>query len=413
MRTNFDNVPIETLVQELISEVEDVNRLNLFKQNQRTAFLEAIKKRPKLLQNVKGLNAEHFLTVAINANYKNFTYLKREQYSDKLAQIFLYKRLENQDITDKNEKLIIQKSFDDRIIFNYMYSTIEGDELYYFDKELGVPASLKSGLKVSIKVVDAVALIEKLDTHITQLGANKICSTLTDIITSRYKACLNDYIAMNDVGYYTLCASSSILEGEIKEKMSEVFKEYGIIVSELTIQKLAIPKDIQYKLEDQAFQIRKKRADIEADAEFAEISLKNYEEKLAIEEKYPNAQHTLTEYEKDLALQRFLIKNGIQREQDIDHSIKLSQKEDKKDAAIAQKADVIPEVPQKKNVFKIVYFVFLALFLTISFILMGAVGIGAGFIMLGITIIVFGLIAAFMHEKFKKQKVEVITGGNK
>lgn len=412
MRTNFDNVSAEILAQELINEVEDINRLNLFKQNQRNAFLQAIERRPKLLEKIKGPNAEHFLTVALNANYKYFTYLKREQYSNKLAQIFLAKRLENHDVEEKGEELLIQKSLDNKLIFNYSYSTIEGDELYYMDKELGVPSSLKSSIKVSIKLVDAVMLIEKLDTHITQLGANKICSTLTDIIASNYKALLNSYISENQVGFYTLCASRFALENDIKIKLGNILREYGIVINDLTIQKLAIPKDIQYKLEDQAFQIRKKRADIEANAEFAEISLKSYAQKLAIEEKFPNAQHSLTEYEKDLALQRYLIKNDRDKDQAISHEIKLKRKAGKKDTTIAQEEDIIPEVPQKKNVFKIAYIISLLLCVIVSLACMAA-GVAIGLIMLGATVIIFGAVAAFAYPKFKKQQVEVVDEGEK
>lgn len=409
MRTNLNNVAPEILAQELVNESEDINRLNLFKANQRNAFLMAIERRPKLLEAIKGTNAEHFLTVAINANYQYFTYLKREQYSNNLAQLFLGKRLEDQDVSEKGQSLIVQKSLDNKLIFNYSYSTIEGDELYYMDKELGVPASLKSGIRVSVKLLDAVMLIEKLDTHVTQLGANKICSTLTSIIASSYKAILNNYISENEVGFYTLCASRSALENEIKVKLGNLLREYGIAVNSLTIQKLAIPKDIQNKLEDQAFEIRKKRADMEANAEFAEMSLKSYAQKLALEEKFPNAQHSLTEYEKDMALHRYLIKTGREKEQKLDHSIKLSQKGEQKDEAISQTEDIVPEVPQKKNVFKIAYIVALIICVITSLACMFA-GVAVGLIMLGVTIIIFGAVAAFNYPKFRKEHVEGIEG---
>ena len=102
MRTNLDNVAVETLVPELINETEDINRLNLMKQNQRDAFLKAIATRPKLLEKVKGLSANQLLTVAINKDYRNFTYLKREQYTEDLAQIFLSKRLNEHVNEDKS-----------------------------------------------------------------------------------------------------------------------------------------------------------------------------------------------------------------------------------------------------------------------------------------------------------------------
>lgn len=406
MRTNLDNVSVETLVPELINETEDINRLNLMKQNQRDAFLKAIATRPKLLEKVKGLSANQLLTVAINKDYRNFTYLKREQYTEDLAQIFLSKRLNEHVNEDKSSHLTFEKSMDNKLVFIYSYVSQEGDELYYLDKELQVPASIRSSLKMSFKLTDALALIDKMDTHITQLGQSKICSTLTDIISSNYRAILNEYIVKNDIGYYTLCSSLTEVEEYLKEKMNKAFESYGIVLNEMIIKKLAIPKDIQFKLEDQAFQIRKKRAEIDADTEFSKKSLEAYAEKLEIQEKYPNATHSLTEYEKDLALKRYLIKMGQTKEEEIDHSIKIKQKIATQDDAISQREDIIPEVPQKKNVFKITYIVMLLVSLIVSFSCFAA-GAGTGLILLAVTVLIFGLIAAFKHDKFKKQKVEV------
>ena len=406
MRTNLDNVAVETLVPELINETEDINRLNVMKQNQRDAFLKAIATRPKLLEKVKGLSANQLLTVAIKKDYRNFTYLKREQYTEELAQIFLSKRLNEYVNEDKSSHLTFEKSMDNKLVFIYSYVSQEGDELYYLDKELQVPASIRSSLKMSFKLTDALALIDKMDTHITQLGQSKICSTLTDIISSNYRAILNEYIVKNDIGYYTLCSSLTEVEEYLKEKMNKAFESYGIVLNEMIIKKLAIPKDIQFKLEDQAFQIRKKRAEIDADTEFSKKSLEAYAEKLEIQEKYPNATHSLTEYEKDLALKRYLIKMGQTKEEEIDHSIKIKQKIATQDDAISQREDIIPEVPQKKNVFKITYIVMLLVSLIVSFSCFAA-GTGTGLILLAVTVLIFGLIAAFKHDKFKQQKVEV------
>ncbi len=414
MRANLDNVAAETLAQELINETEDLNRLNLAKQNQRAAFLQAISKRPKLLQNIKDFNATHFLTVALNADYTYFTYLKREQYTDELAQIFLAKRLEKRDPAEKNEKLSVQKSLDNKILFNYTYLTPEGEELYYLDNELEVPSSLRSSLKISFKLIDAVALIDKIDIHITQLGERKICSTLTDLVSSSFRAYLNEYIFENKIGYYTLCSSFAKVEKYLKEKMNESFKEYGLEIGEFIIKKLAIPTDIQYKLEDQAFEIRRRRADVESNNEFAIKSLGFYEKKLEIQEKYPNAEHSLTEFEKDLALQRYLIKTGKDSKEEVDHTIEIKQKVEKKDAVISQTEDIVPEVPDKKNVFKIAYFTLLGMFVFVSLLCFIA-GVGVGLIMLGVTTLIFGGIAAFYHNKFKKEKVEpniAETNGN-
>lgn len=414
MANKLEKKSIETLVQDLIKGETDVNLLNLAKSNQREAFLQALKKRPNLLSKVKGANEKHFFQFAINSNYEYFIYLKREQYTEELAQTYLSNRLEpkpadkkNAQAEDKTQKLVVQKSMDNKLVFQYNYVTAEGDELYYFDKELQVPASIKSGIKVSLKLVNALDLIDKLDLHITQLGENKIKSTIADLVSSSYKAFLNAYIQEKQVGYYTLCTSLSDIEESFKKHLNRMLEEYGLEVKEFIIKKLAIPKDIQYKIEDQAFQIRQRRVDIETDAEFAKKSLENYEAKLALQQKYPNAGNSLTEYEKDLALKRYLIKTGRMEEEEIDHSIKLQQKSEQADSAIAKEKDIVPEIAPKRNVFKTRFIAFAIICVLFSLIMLANAGTGVGLLLLGITVAVFGTIAAFNKEKFKTVKTEI------
>ena len=163
---------------------------------------------------------------------------------------------------------------------------------------------------------------------------------------------------------------------------------------------------MQYKIEDLAFQIRQKRADIEADAEFARVSLKNYEEKLSIEEKYPDAEHTLTEYEKDLALKRYLVKTGNVKEEKVDRSIKINKGKIVDVAPVEKVEDVTDELEPPRNSFRTGFIIFSVLALLISVIVMAAGSLGAGLIVLGISILVFGLIAAFNHDKFKNNVIE-------
>ncbi len=412
MKINIENKEVEELVQLLIYETLDINELHLAKQKQREAFLKLIKKRPNLLSRVKPQYANHFFTVAINEDHEYFVYLKREQYTDELAQLYLSKRLENvnDDGRDKSQNLIVQKSMDNKIIFNYSYVTPEDEELYYLDKELEVPTSIKSSIKISLKLVDAVKMIDKLDTHITELGEKKIRSVLSDIIDNNYKSYLNSFINEKNAGYYTLCTSLKELELGFTEEMRTVFAPYGIDIIGFTIKKIAIPKDIQHKIEDQAFRVRQRRAEIVADAEFAKKSLENYEAKLSIQQKYPDSAKSLTEYEKDLALKRYLIKTGCLSEQEIDRSIKIVQKAEQADTAIKKAEDIVPNVPQKKNVFKSAFFSWLTLCLLVSAIVMFT-NLGVGFILLGITSATFGVIAALTHHKFAKQTIEPNVGG--
>ena len=408
MSVNIDKMTEESLKESLVQGTIDINELNLAKAITRKAFSQAIKARPNLLTKIKATNAKHFLTFAIDENPEYFIYLKQEQYTNDLAQKYLSARLAATDTDEsgKNIKLATQKSLDDKLVIVYSYATPEGGELHYYDHELQVPSSIRYNLKVSLKINDALALICGLDTNVAQIGAKLIKNFFVDSILVKFKAYFNDYLLKNKVGYYTVCASCRELEDGFKSAIEEMLADFGVEIRQFTIKKLAIPKDIQNKIEDLAFQIRQQRANVQAEAEFAKKSLENYEAKLAIEQKYPNAEHSLTEYEKDLALKRYLVKTGRLSQEEVDRSIKISQPVDYTDKALDKKGDIIPDIPMKKNSFKRTFLGLCSASIALSLILFAA-GTGAGLIALGITTAIFGTVAAFHHEKFKNQPIEI------
>ena len=411
---NIEKTSVESLTSMLIQGKLDVNALNLAYANQRTAFLNAIKQRPHLLQKISKANLEHFIPAALKESPEYFLYLTKEQYTDSFAQTYLFWRLEK-DSKDKNanaspSNFFFQKSFDGNLIFQYNYTSSEDDRLYYVDKEMQVPLSIKSSFKINLKLVDVLDFLRKLDVDVAAIGENKIKTALTDLLNAKYKAFLYDFIRKNDLGYYSLCVSVSELEESFKKEIEGTLKEYGLEISDFIIKAFAIPKEIQHKIEDLAFQIRQQRAEADANTALAKIALDNYESKLTIEEKHPSATHSLTEYEKDQALKRYLIKNGRAVQEEVDRSIKIKQTVEVQDVSLEKDDDLVPEIKPKKNMFKAGFFTLLLLSLFISLIVLFTEGAGVGCIMLGVTTLIFGLVAAFNREKFKSIPVEITQG---
>lgn len=401
-------------------EIEEVNVNDLFlnKKNQREAFFKAIKKRPVLLTKIKKENEDHFLVPVMEKDPSYFIYFKKEQYKEEYAQKFLSYRLNQveENAKGKTEKrdpsLVVQSSMDNKVLLNYNFVAKDEDEVNYFDNELHVPVSIKANFKTTLKIVDALKMINKMDLHITQLGKNKIETTITDLLDSKFKVYLSEYIVETKAGYYSLCANIGDIEEEFKKLSSVVFAEYGIEVCEFIIKRFAIPKDIQYKIEDQAFQIRQLKAENQASNEIAKKSLENYEAKLAIESKYPEVEHTLTEYEKDLALKRFLIKTGRSTEEEINHFIGTKITTEKTDVAMDKKNDVVPEAPKRLNVFKTAYFTLLIICAFIDIILLSS-NVGVALILMGVFTLVFGVVGIICSEKLKGQKNEIVTAEEK
>ena len=118
-------------------------------------------------------------------------------------------------------------------------------------------------------------------------------------------------------------------------------------------------------------------------AEFSRVSLEAYEAKLAIHDKYRDQELTLTEYEKDLALKRYLTKVGRDRKDKVDHTININHEAEKLDDTLDKPDDIIPNLPLKPNLFRkrfILGAFTAALISTIALI----ANAGVGFIILGV-----------------------------
>lgn len=402
MAKDVRKLDAERLVEEIVSGRHSISEIGIETKNQREAVLAAVAKRNALVKYVDGEDAERILKFILShgQNYKLFVQLKPSQYTPALAQIYLYGRLSEVAYAVKgdNYQMSAGRSLDGKTTLAYTYISSNDDALHYMDTELGLPLSVKSSIKLTFKIENAVQLIEALDTNIQELGPKKINAVLFDILASRYRAGLADYITEHKVGYYTLCTTLCDVQAEIKAKLNAVYAAYGITVSDLVIRKIAIPDDIKNKVEDLQFRIRQRHAETEASAELASISLRSYEEKLAIQAKYPDVEPTLTEYEKDLALQRYLAKVGRAEEEEVDHAIAITGKVDAPDTTIAAQADVVPEADVTVNNFKIGFIVAAVVAALISLITMAS-SVPAGFIMLLVSAVVLTLIGRKNADK--------------
>lgn len=407
MAINIEKMSLEELIPALHDEKININDLSFEKALHRDAFLGVLKQRPSLIKKLSSKNVD-FLKLAITNNHEYFIYLSPEQYNNQLAQVFLYNRLTDDKQTENENARVgiefnVGKSLDSSVVLNCTYATPSGEELFFHDSELQVPIGLKSSYKLTLKLVDAVALIEKMDTHITMLGKKKIESTIEDIVANLYKTHLSSYIKEQAKGYYALTTSYSEIEDGFIPKATKALRDYGLSVSSFVIKAIAIPKDIQYKIEDQAFEIRRRLADAEADSTLSKKSLEDYEAKLAIQHKYPDAPATLTEYEKDLALRRYMIRTGKNQTDEIDHSIYIKKAEGTTDAEISKKEDIVPEVTPSN--FKRNFFIWLSIAAVFTLIML-MTATTAGIVFLFVFALIFVITGFCNLDKFSANTIK-------
>ena len=416
MAINIERMTVEDLVSALYDEKVSINDIMIEKANHREAFLAVLERRPALIAKLTEKNAHDWIKYALERDYQYFVYLKPKQYTNDLVQLYLYKRLTDngegygRNLVGDGMTFTVAKSLDDSVIFNCTYTTPDGEELFFYDNDLKVPVGLKSSYKLTLKLSDAVALVKRLDTHITMLGKRKIQSAIEDVVGNLYKTHLSKYIDEKGKGFYALTTSYSEIEAGFVTKAAKALDDYGISVSAFVIKAIAIPKDVQYKIEDQAFEIRRRLADAEADSTLSKKSLEDYEAKLAIHKKYADVPMTLTEHEKDLALRRYLIRTGRNKTDEIDRNIDIAQVDEATDEKINKQKDIVPEITVSN--FKRNFFIALALS-ALFIIIMFAISATAGAVFLVLGALGFGIGAFANIDKFSNSGTLEIPGSAK
>lgn len=422
------------LSKNLVNEKLNANKLDINNYKQRKAFLQAIEQRPRLLNSLDAENREEFLMLAIKEDYRYFTYLDKQYYTEELASEYLYSRLlegskdmfkdkqkhnylkgfasildgNGEGLYDSfvgqvgdNFRYVIQKSYENKVLLSFNYATVDGDEVFYVDRELEVPTSLKSHFKVSFQMVDTLKFLEKMNVNVAQLGVEKIYNTFTDLICGNYKTFLHQYIDEHNAGFYTLTSTTPQIQEWIKARFEEKFTEYGVELTDFIIKSINVPREVVYKIEDQALDTILARHKMEADTVLQRQSLANYIEKLEALKAYPDAYPEQTEYEKDLALDRELKRSGKYQEKLVDRNIGLAKMEERVDSDVAQVKDVLPK-RRWLTLAKVLYHTafWICVIVALSMFAVDATG-GITMVALGGVFLLFGLVAFFAYDKFK------------
>lgn len=412
----------------------NANKFNLGNAKQRRAFLDAVELRPRLLNSIDEENREEFLTLAIKENYRYFTYLDKKFYTEELASEYLYARLfdGSQDMfkdkkksnyikgfaniidgngdgfydsfvgqEGKNFRYVIQKSYANKVLLTFNYETVDGDEVFYVDRELEVPTSLRSQFKVVFQVVDTIKFLEKMNVNVAQLGVEKIYNTFTDLICGSYKTYLHQYIDETNAGFYTLTSTTPQVQEYVKARFISIFEEYGVELTDFVIKSINVPREVVYKIEDQALETLLQRHKMETDSVLLKKSLDNYLEKLQALKEFPDAYPEATEYEKDLELQRELKRTGKYVDKLVDRNIGLAQKDEKVDKDVSQVKDVLPK-RRWLTLAKVAFHVMFWLCVTVALAMLAVDPTGGiTMVALGGIILVFGLSAFIAYDRFK------------
>lgn len=340
----------------------------------------------------------------VRGDYRNLLVLKKEQWHKELIDIYLFLKFTKGADYQSDSSLSILRGYDQKLMFIFSYVTKEGETVAYFDKTLGVPTKLKTTATIKLKLLDSASLVKKIDISLQWLDRKLVLAQLNNVINGVLRDIVLSTIEENNVTFFDLPRYFTYIGEKIKSELEKALLTYGLSVSDVNIINIVIPNNTGEVLEKQFLYLAKERNLREFEHDMESASLKFYEQKAAIHEKYPEFPITLTETEKDFALERYLKRIGKENSHTEDI---VEESLEKRDTDLkgsltktTLKMPVAPEEPPKSKTLAI----FISLF-AVAIVVAGLLFIAskvAGFIALGVVILGFGLYATFAFDKLKK-----------
>lgn len=301
-------------------------------------------------------------------------------------------------------------SFDNRMVIQYHYETKQGETISYFDKALGVPTSLVAIADLKLKLINAQKLVEKIDVDIKYLDAVFVREFITSTLCRTVRDEILSFISQNDASFYDLPHYYTAINQKILESLNITFISSGLEATDFALTDISVPNNTDKLLQNQFFAIAEAERIKTYEQRMEKASLDLYERKAEIHNKYPNFPLTLTETEKDLALNRYLKRIG----QNTDMKVEIKEKNILRRAKAT--SGHVTEEPESStptfintdHKFRIAYIIATAILLVFSFS-MFAVSPVAGSASLAATVLICGLTAFFGYKKLKYGTQTVTT----
>ena len=345
----------------------------------------------------------------IDRDYSNFIHIYNNKLSTTaLLERYLYRKFKA--TIPNNSDISIMYSLNGKILVSYRYSTKRGETVSYFDTSLGVPTPLTVTANLRTKIVDADSFIKSLDYHISILDLPLAYEKINTTVGKTIRNVLLDFIIEKDLSYYQLPQYYSEINSKIITELNQNCAEMGLEIADFNILDIAIPNNTQEMFERQYFAISEAKKVKEYEYALEESALILYEKKAEIHNKYPDFPVSLTEAEKDFALNRYLNRNGIDTALSAEIRSKALANPDEQPEGTLTTAKTTKTQPSAESHFKTIYFTLFLLALFAS--CLSCIGsVAAGLIAIGFTVLLFGIIAIVAYPRFLDKKKETDRQG--
>ena len=395
------------LLKQLNNGSKRVGNLNPERENHVEVVFQYLQSKPSVIKTLHTEVENVFIKKCVEKDYKLFLHLTPEQYDEEMANNFLYTVLAKsykQNVKAKDNEQFIGRSYDESLVLNVLYQTHDGEQIYYYDNQLEVPTFLIANIQFSFKVNSAISLFRKLDTSLTMIGYNKVVNELTRWVNVAYRQAIHTFISNEKLDVYKLTGLYGEIENELYNELNKILEGSGLSVYRINVNKINIPENTYKLLEKQSLELVNEKNRRNNELEYEKMSLENYALKAEIHSRNPGFELTLTEAEKDFALNRYITKhdvdtNKVRKEIESSTNELADRKVKVADTKIEKVADVIGTVKKKVNVNLILYVV-AALFALIGITLIAQDEPGSGLILLGLGVLAGG--SSYTLSSYKK-----------
>lgn len=276
-----------------------------------------------------------------------FAKLAPEQMTEEFAKPFVASRLQATDFAGAAKMYF--ETLDEKSALHLAYASGGDEVIEYFDPDLELPTWLSVKFAVDVAIEDAMKLIRGINLAMNRFSMESVAAGLRTVLSETVRTETVRYLAESKMGYLHFGSCYDAIGAILSEKLAEKLSLFGLSVLSFHMQKISVSDQVDAMIREEYLNVRSLSTRAEAEARWAQASVEQLEKKCEIITKYQLPADTLTEMEKDKALERYLKKvNNV-----TDAKKKLADKPEEiagKAGSLAPIKPVAPKHPEEINV---------------------------------------------------------------
>lgn len=252
----------------------------------------------------------------ISADSENFTRLKKpgQQYFKEICDLFVCSRLKKTDDSSGKNRFCYSLDFHPCIRLDYV--TYKNEEIEYYDAELGIITYLESQFNAVFKLTDTMRLLRALDMNAADLSIGVVYECFRMIALQAWREVATDIVENEKIGFYHFVQKFDLIAEKLKAALDRKLSGYGAVSSGVTIVRMSVPDAIREQIRKNSYETKCENDRYESEVKIAEMYLENFRKKSEIRSRY-GTEDALTEFEKDRALERYLVRVNNERKAEI------------------------------------------------------------------------------------------------